>query len=144
MRDKDGKPFEPDAMHVFDDRGRAHDASGLTLDVPRTWLLVKELSTAPEAPVQWIFMYEPIAKLLLDHAAEIDEPDGGDCPRARDAPAARRQRAPRRPPARPRVLLARRDAGCVDMGPMELLASWHPVVPELRTDAHWIDLRRWR
>ena len=33
---------------------------------PRTWLLVKELVAAPEAPVQFIFMYEPIAQLLLD------------------------------------------------------------------------------
>ena len=43
MRDAQGKPFEADAMHVFDASGRAKDGSGITMDVPRTWLLVKEL-----------------------------------------------------------------------------------------------------
>ena len=124
MRDVDGKPFEPDAMHVFDARGRAKDESGLTIDVPRTWLLVKELVDAPEATVQFIFMYEPIAQMLIDHAKQIGEPpeliakarralkQPGDSARHDDHMHVRVYCAP-----------GDRDYGCVDIGPMDLLAE---------------------
>jgi penicillin-insensitive murein endopeptidase len=124
MRDKDGKPFEPDAMHVFDARGRARDGSGITVDVPRTWLLVKDLTTAPEAVVQYIFMYEPIAELLIDHAKAIGEPP---------AVIAKVRRALKQPgdSARHddhmhvRVYCATtdREYGCEDIGPLDLLAE---------------------
>jgi penicillin-insensitive murein endopeptidase len=124
MRDASGQPFEPDAMHVFNWLGRAVDGSGLTVDVPRTWLLVKELVTAPEAAVQWIFMYEPLARRLIDHAQEIGEPP---------AVIARVRRALKQPgdSARHddhlhvRVYCSPTDRryGCVDLGPMELLAA---------------------
>lgn len=143
MRDKDGKPFLPDAMHVFDAHGRAKDATGLTVDVPRTWLLVRELITAPEAPVQWIFMFEPIAKQLLDHAVDLHEPE---------ALIARARLTLRQPgdSARHddhlhvRVYCSERDPGCVDLGPMELRGSWHPSAPTLGARADRIDLRGWR
>lgn len=124
MRDKDGKPFEPDAMHVFDARGRARDGSGITVDVPRTWLLVKDLVTAPEATVQYIFMYEPIAELLIDHAKQAGEPPDviakvrialkqpGDSARHDDHMHVRVYCAP-----------TDREYGCVDIGPLELLAQ---------------------
>jgi penicillin-insensitive murein endopeptidase len=124
MRDAGGQPFEPDAMHVFDGKGNAKDGTGITIDVPRTWLLVKELVVAPEAPVQFIFMYEPIAVLLLDHAKQIGEPE---------ALIARARKTLRQPgdSARHddhlhvRVYCSRADRtyGCVDIGPMELLAE---------------------
>ena len=124
MRDKDGKPFEADAMHVFDARGRARDGSGLTVDVPRTWLLVRELVMAPEAPVQFIFMYEPIAWMLIEHAQKIGEPP---------AVIARARRALKQPGDSARHddhLHVRvyctdhdREFGCVDLGPMELYAE---------------------
>jgi penicillin-insensitive murein endopeptidase len=124
LRDAGGQPFEPDAMHVFDAAGRARDGSGLTVDVPRTWLLVKELITAPEAPVQWIFLYEPLARRLLDHAARAGEPD---------ALIARARRALKQPGDSARhddhmhvrvyCSPADRAYGCVDLGPMELLAE---------------------
>ncbi len=88
MRDATGRPFEPDAMHVFDATARAVDGTGITIDIARTWALVKELITAPEAPVQWIFMYEPLAQQLLAHAQQAGEPEallarvsgsGGSC-----------------------------------------------------------------
>jgi len=124
MRDAQGQPFEADAMHVFDGRGRARDKSGLVIDVPRTWLLVKELVAAPEAPVQFIFMYEPIAQLLLAHAAEIGEP----------VPVIAKARLALKQPGdsarhddhlHVRVYCSKddRDYGCTDMGPMELLAA---------------------
>jgi penicillin-insensitive murein endopeptidase len=124
MRDKDGKPFEPDAMHVFDKFGHARDGSGIRVDVPRTWLLVKDLVTAPEATVQYIFMYEPIAELLIDHAKKIGEPadviakvrialkQPGDSARHDDHMHVRVYCAP-----------TDREFGCVDIGPLELLAE---------------------
>jgi penicillin-insensitive murein DD-endopeptidase len=124
MRDADGRAFEPDAMHAFDATARAVDGSGLTIDVPRTWRLVKELITAPEAAVQWVFMYEPIARRLLDHAARVGEPE---------ALIARARKALKQPGASARhddhlhvrvyCSAADRAYGCVDFGPMELYAE---------------------
>lgn len=124
LRDASGQPFEADAMHVFDAAGRARDGSGLTVDVPRTWLLVKELITAPEAPVQWIFLYEPLSRRLLEHAARTGEPE---------ALIARARRALKQPGDSARhddhmhvrvyCSPADRTYGCVDLGPMELLAE---------------------
>lgn len=124
MRDADGKPFEADAMHAFDGRGRSHDKSDITLDIPRTWLLVKELVSAPEATVQFIFMYEPIAQLVLEHAAADGEP-----PQL----IAKARRALRQPGDSARhddhlhvriyCSNADREFGCVDFGPMELYAE---------------------
>lgn len=124
MRDKDGQPFEPDAMRVFDSHGRARDGSGITVDVPRTWLLVKDLVTAPEATVQYIFMYEPLAQMLIDHAKQAGEPEWiiakarralrqpGDSARHDDHMHVRVYCSP-----------GDRAYGCEDIGPMELLAE---------------------
>ncbi|HEY1811690.1 MAG TPA: penicillin-insensitive murein endopeptidase [Kofleriaceae bacterium] len=124
MRDKDGNPFEPDAMHVFDRRGIARDGSGIRIDVPRTWLLVKELVAAPEAPVQWIFMYEPIAQLLIDHAKQIGEPMAVIL-RARRALKQPGDSARHDDHLHVRIYCSRADRayGCVDLGPMELLVQ---------------------
>jgi penicillin-insensitive murein endopeptidase len=124
MRDASGQPFEPDAMHVFSALARAKDGTGITIDVPRTWMLVRELITAPEAPVQWVFMYEPIARRLIEHAEQIGEP----------APLIARARKALKQPGdsarhddhlHVRVYCAPADKayGCVDIGPMELLAE---------------------
>ncbi len=122
MRDRDGKPIEPDAMHVFDDAGVAKDGSGITVDVPRTWVLVRTLITAREAPVQYVFMYGPIAAKLLEHAKSLGEPE---------ALLARAHKALRQPgdSARHddhmhvRVYCSPADKtyGCVDIGPMDLM-----------------------
>jgi penicillin-insensitive murein endopeptidase len=162
LRDATGAPVEPDTMHKLDGRGRATDGSGLVLDVPRTWELVKELVEAPEAPVQYIFMYEPIAGLLIDHARQHGEPEAlivhvrkalrqpGDSARHDDHMHVRIYCSG-----------ADRGYGCVDIGPMELLAEFetsHAAPPArlvntnggeragslLRTRADRIDLRAWR
>ncbi|HET7501862.1 MAG TPA: penicillin-insensitive murein endopeptidase [Kofleriaceae bacterium] len=124
MRDASGQPFEPDAMHVFNAAARAADGTGLTVDVPRTWLLVKELILAPEAPVQWVFMYEPIARRLIEYAQQSGEPEEvvararktlkqpGDSARHDDHMHVRVYCSP-----------ADRAYGCLDIGPMELLAE---------------------
>lgn len=123
MRDAQGQPFEADAMHVFDWRGRARDHSGITVDVPRTWLLVKELVSAPEAPVQFIFMYEPLAQMLIDHAKQIGEPQEVII-KARLALKQPGDSARHDDHLHVRVYCsaADREYGCQDMGPMELLA----------------------
>jgi len=124
MRDAAGQPFEPDAMHVFNAAALAADGTGVTVDVPRTWALVKELITAPEATVQWVFMYEPIARRLLEHAAQLGEP-AELVARARKALKQPGDSARHDDHLHVRVYCSTADKayGCVDLGPMELLAE---------------------
>jgi penicillin-insensitive murein endopeptidase len=124
MRDASGNPFEADAMHLFDARGRARDGTGITVDVARTWLLVKELLTAPEAPVQWVFMYQPLANLVIEHATKIGEPEVLIA-RARKAVRQPGDSAPHNDHIHVRVYCSTADKlyGCRDIGPMELLAE---------------------
>ena len=124
IRDAEGKPVEVDTMHAFNWRGHATDGSRLVFDVPRTWMLVKELVDAPEATVQFIFIYEPLAQLLIDHAKQIGEPQDL---------IVRARRAMRQPGDSARhddhmhvriyCSMEDRDYGCMDIGPMELLAE---------------------
>ena len=124
MRGPDGKPWEADAMRVFDTTATAKDGSGITVDIPRTWLLVKELVSAPEARVQWVFMYEPIAAKLLAHATQIGEPEALIA-RARKTLKQPGDSARHDDHLHVRVYCADRDRtfGCVDIGPMELYAE---------------------
>jgi penicillin-insensitive murein endopeptidase len=117
MRDADGHPVEADAMHAFDGAGKAKDGSGLTLDVPRTWLLVRALVEAPEAEVQYVFMYEPFARRLLDHARDRGEPEAVIA-RARRALVQPGDSAPHNDHLHVRVYCSADDrlAGCVDAG----------------------------
>lgn len=123
MRDAKGAPFEADAMRVFDPHGKARDGSGITVDIGRTWLLVKELVTAHEATVQWVFMYEPIAQKVLEHAALKNEP-AELMARVRMALKQPGDSAPHHDHMHVRVYCSERDRsfGCVDIGPMELHA----------------------
>jgi penicillin-insensitive murein endopeptidase len=130
QRDAEGKAIESDVMRVFDADLHAKDGSGITLDVPRTWALVRELLTADEAYVQYIFMYRPIAEKLIAYATRIKEPD---------LVIARATKALKQPGdsalhndhMHVRVYCAETDRsfGCVDIGPLELLA-------ERETEAH--------
>lgn len=124
MRGPDGKPFEADAMRVFDGNAKAKDGSGITIDIPRTWLLVKELVTAPEARVQWVFMYEPIAAKLIEHAIAIGEPEALVA-RARKTLKQPGDSARHDDHMHVRVYCTEKDRmfGCVDIGPMELYAE---------------------
>jgi penicillin-insensitive murein DD-endopeptidase len=124
MRDADGKPMEADSMRVFGRSGVARDGSGISIDIPRTWLLVKELLTAPEAVVQWVFMYEPIAAKLVEHAESLGEPEWL-VERARKAVKQPGDSARHDDHMHVRVYCSQADRtyGCVDGGPMELLAE---------------------
>lgn len=124
MRDAEGKPFEADAMHVFNARGVAADGTGISVDIPRTWLLVKELLTADEAYVQYIFMYRPIVETMLEYAvANHEAPEL--IARAQKACKQPGDSAPHNDHMHVRVYCAATDRqfGCQDIGPLELLAE---------------------
>ena len=124
MRDAEGKPFEADAMHKFDRFGVAADGSGITVDIPRTWLLVKDLLTANEAYVQYIFMFRPIAEQVIAYAEQQKEPPELIA-RARVACKQPGDSAPHNDHMHVRVYCAATDRqfGCIDIGPLELLAE---------------------
>jgi penicillin-insensitive murein endopeptidase len=124
MRDIENLPVEPEAMIPVDRRLRAVDQSGMTIDVPRTWALVKELLTAEEAMVQYIFMYQPIAESLIDYAKSKNE-DPVLITRAMRACKQPGDSAPHNDHMHVRVYCAETDRqfGCVDIGAMELLAE---------------------
>jgi penicillin-insensitive murein endopeptidase len=124
VRDASGKSVEPDAMRVVGADLVAKDGSGITIDVPKTWVLVRELITAPEAPVQWVFMYQPVVEALLAHAEKIGEP-AALIERARKACKQPGDSAPHNDHMHVRVYCSAQDRmmGCVDVGPMELLAE---------------------
>lgn len=124
MRDANGRPVEPDSMIVVDRTLAAKDQSGLRIDVPRTWKLVRELLTAQEAYVQYIFMYQPIAQRLIEHAQKIGE-DPVIIARAIKACRQPGDSAPHNDHIHVRIYCAAEDRafGCVDMGPLDLLAE---------------------
>lgn len=73
--DLDGKPVPADELVRFDRRGRArYDGKTLLFDVPRNWNLVRALITSPRFGdrVKWIFVYNPLRKLLLDYAERYE------------------------------------------------------------------------
>lgn len=124
MRDADGNPVEPQAMVVFDRTLAAKDLSGHRVDVPRTWKLVRELLTAQEAYVQYIFMYQPIAQRLIEHAQSINE-DPVLISRAIKACRQPGDSAPHNDHMHVRIYCPAEDRpfGCVDIGPLDLLAE---------------------
>ena len=78
MTDAEGAPIDATAMRKFGRRGVSVDdrwvkAERVRFDVDRNWELVKALLTAPEADVQYIFISEALAQILLDHARAIGE-----------------------------------------------------------------------
>lgn len=139
VRDKAGKPVEPDAMRVFDPDGNAKDGSGYTVDVPRMWMVVKELLTAPEAPVQWIFIYQPLADRIVAHAIAEREPEALVA-KARRALKQPGNGAPHHDHMHVRVYCSKADKayGCVDIGPMDLMAEREA---ELAAGPELVDVR---
>lgn len=124
MRDKTGKPIEGDAMRVFDAKGVAKDGSGCTVDVPKMWELAKELLTAPEAPVQWLFIYQPLAVRIVDYAIAQNEPEQL-VEKARRALKQPGNGAPHDDHMHVRIYCSKADKmyGCLDIGPMDLMEA---------------------
>lgn len=124
LKDKSGKSFENDAMHVVGPDLVARDGTGHTVDIPRMWNLVRELLTAPEAPVQWVFVYQPVANAMIEHAVKIGEPEVL-IERAKKVCKQPGDSAPHNDHMHVRVYCSYQDRayGCVDIGPMEVLAE---------------------
>jgi penicillin-insensitive murein endopeptidase len=124
VRDKQGNPVEPDKMVQFDEQGRARDSSGYTVDVSRMWQLIREFLLAPEAPVQFLFLYEPLTKRVIEHAQKIGEPDAL-VQRARKALRQPGSAAPHDDHMHVRIFCPTADKayGCIDTGPMDLIAG---------------------
>lgn len=70
--DARGKPYDPPDLLPLGDSGKAV-SSPVTLDVARTWLIVKALLSHPEVQVQYLFISHGLKKLLLNHAREKGE-----------------------------------------------------------------------
>ncbi len=117
--DRRGASVASRGFTPFDGAGRClADGCTLTLDVVRTWWLVRTLLASRRPAVQYVFVSEPLRALLLEHAA-----------RAQEHPALlRRARRILRQPGdaaahddhlHVRVYCASDDraAGCVDVGP---------------------------
>lgn len=121
-RDAKGKPHAEETMRTFDADGKAKDGSGDTIDFARQWLLVRELLTAPEANVQWLFMYEPIAQRVIARAVELEEPPALIA-RARSTLRQPGDSARHDDHMHVRVYCSAADheAGCIDVGPLERL-----------------------
>ena len=121
MLDKGGKPVEAEAMYELLPDGTAKDGSGLRIDIPRTWRLVRELLTAHEATVQYVFMYGPIAELLAEHATRRGEPEALIA-RARKAMRQPGDSAPHDDHMHVRIFCPNADRayGCQDIGPLDL------------------------
>ena len=121
MLDKDGKPFEAETMYELAADGTAKDGSGMRIDIPRTWRLVRELLTAHEATVQYVFMYAPIADMLAEHAEKRGEP-AALILRARKAMKQPGDSAPHNDHMHVRIFCPKADRafGCQDFGPLDL------------------------
>jgi penicillin-insensitive murein endopeptidase len=75
MTDEAGKPVDPEDMHRFDADGVARGSPKLLFDTPKNWSLVRAIVEHPGSPVQHVFVYEPLAQRMLDHARAIGEPE---------------------------------------------------------------------
>ncbi len=68
--DADGQPVEPETLLRVRRNGEVRGRDW-TFDVARSWTLVEGLLQSERAQVQWIFLYEPLAEMLLEHADAI-------------------------------------------------------------------------
>ncbi len=72
--DESGKSLKSSWMKRVDEYGATVD--GLRFDVERNWALVRALIEERSVEVQYIFVYEPLKHLLLEHAISAGEPNG--------------------------------------------------------------------
>lgn len=128
LTDQAGRPVDPEDMrHVGRDGGTSDDAHAdwatgrhFLFDVPRNWALVRAIAEHPGAPVQHIFLYEPLTVMLLDHARAIGEPES-TIERARALLKQPGDSAPHDDHMHVRILCSGMDRafGCVDYGVYE-------------------------
>lgn len=81
VKDAAGQPVVLEAMVHFQADGTAvitgSDGAKHTVyfDVDKNWLLVRSLLDSALAQIQYLFIYEPLKQLLLDHARATGESD---------------------------------------------------------------------
>lgn len=80
--DAKGRPLESNAMIPFKDDGWSHSKgthghhwSKRKFDVDRNWQLVRALLEEDTVQIQYIYVWEPLEHMLIEHAREIGEPD---------------------------------------------------------------------
>ncbi len=70
----DGKPFFPSSLVLLDRNGMGEaDGVPVRFDTVRNWLLVKALLTNPSISVQWMFLANPLKRMMLRHARKAKE-----------------------------------------------------------------------
>lgn len=73
-KDADGKPVFSDEFVKLPAKGSvSYAGKRISLDVPRTWLIVKALATNPYMNVEMAFLDQSLINVLLDHAAKAGE-----------------------------------------------------------------------
>jgi penicillin-insensitive murein endopeptidase len=120
----DGVAIENDAMRKFGPDGLSRLERGdpgaprRRFDLARNWSLVRALITAPEAEVQYIFLWEPLTLALLDYAHAHGESDAMIA-RARAVLHQPGDSAPHDDHMHVRIFCSAADraAGCIDRGP---------------------------
>lgn len=80
VTDEAGRPVDLEDMRRFGPDGVSKDDSPekggrVLFDVARNWALVRAIVEHPGAPVQHIFVFEPLAQRMLDHARAIGVPE---------------------------------------------------------------------
>ncbi|MCB9728873.1 MAG: penicillin-insensitive murein endopeptidase [Deltaproteobacteria bacterium] len=74
VRDARGRSVPSPGFRAFDGRGRCvAEGCSLRLDVPRTWWMIRTLLASRRPAVQYLFIAEPLARLLLAHARRRGE-----------------------------------------------------------------------
>lgn len=74
IRDKEGADLPLETLVHIRRSGAVAQIPGATFDTERNWAVVKALLTSETAKVQWIFIYAPLERMLLAHAAKLGEP----------------------------------------------------------------------
>jgi penicillin-insensitive murein endopeptidase len=74
IRDKEGADLPLETLVHIRRSGAVAEIPGATFDTERNWAVVKALLTSETANVQWIFIYAPLERMLLAHAAKLGEP----------------------------------------------------------------------
>jgi penicillin-insensitive murein endopeptidase len=81
--DRKGNPLPADAMVPFKEDGSSYtvDSHGKRrskryFDAERNWALIRAVLEEPTVEVQYIYVYEPLKQLMIEHALEAGEPNG--------------------------------------------------------------------
>ncbi len=69
--DSEGAPVETDDLVRVHRDGTPRSGGELRIDLDRAWAFVEALLTSEEAQVQWVFVYEPLKRRIIERGAEL-------------------------------------------------------------------------